>query len=330
MLWAQQMQIKLSKLIKLSNIIICLGILIASNSVVYAAKKNQNEKLPIEANAMVDKTLIHIGDKFTYKIIIKAPKNIEFESPQLLSQDLPNFAIKDFGSSQKGIFGKKTYTQWYLLDTYISGEQTIPAKIVKYRPKGQTEWQELNIKELKINVKSVLNTVSAKTSIHDIRGPKKIVSKFWIYFGICLLIVLIAIIIIGVIVLKQKKQNYKIPPIPAHIIAYTALSALEKKDYISQGLAKDYYAELSDIIRHYLENRFNIRAPEMTTEEFLIKVREDNTLAVEHKTLLRDFLANCDLVKFAEYKPPEQKANLSFESAKNLVDQTKLTLVNGN
>ncbi len=98
---------------------------------------------------------------------------------------------------------------------------------------------------------------------------------------------------------------------------------MEKKDYIRKGKTKAYYIELSDIMRRYLENRFNIRAPEMTTEEFLIKVKEDSVLSLEHKGLLRDFLLNCDLVKFAKYQPAEQEAGLSFASAKKLIDQTK-------
>ena len=85
----------------------------------------------------------------------------------------------------------------------------------------------------------------------------------------------------------------------------------------------DNRVELSDIVRRYLENRFNLRAPEMTTEEFLNGVKDNKALSYEHKSLLREFLLHCDLVKFAKYEPPEKEADLSFKSAKELIDQTK-------
>jgi len=82
-------------------------------------------------------------------------------------------------------------------------------------------------------------------------------------------------------------------------------------------------SEISDIIRHYLENRFLLKAPEMTTEEFLFYVRDYSQLIKEHKTLLKEFLLTCDLVKFAKYVPLFEEMDAIFVSAKKLVDETK-------
>lgn len=295
----------------------------ASGSVSFAAGEKEKKNSEIEAAAAVDKTSIQIGDRLTYTITVKAKKNIEVEFPQILPENLSGFAIKDFGSSTKGLFGKKTFKQWYLLDTYVSGEHAIPAAVVKYRTKGQTDWQELNVNEVKLEVKSILNNASNRADIRDIRGPKSFAGGIRLYTLIALSVLLILGGVFALILLKKKQEESKAPPTPAHIIAYEALAALEKKDYIHQGQTKAYYIELSDIVRHYIENRFNIRAPEMTTEEFLLKVKEDSSLSVEHKGLLRDFLTNCDLVKFAKYQPAETETSLALASARRLVDQTK-------
>ena len=90
-------------------------------------------------------------------------------------------------------------------------------------------------------------------------------------------------------------------------------------------MIKEIYIELSDIVRHYLENRFILRAPEMTTEEFLDKLKDTDMLSYDQKILLKDFLFHCDLVKFARYGPTEKEIDSSFKSAENLVDQTKRT-----
>lgn len=302
-------------------IVFCaLGAFLAGAGVCFAAEAKGSG---IEVFASVDRPSIRIGDKITYTITAKAAEDIEVEFPQILPENLAGFAVKDFGSSQKSLFGKKTFKQWYLLDTYASGEHMIPQAAVKYRAKGKSDWQELSAKEIKVEVKSLLDAASAKGDIRDIRGPRSLAGRIWPYALAALIAFLIIAAVFVFIILKKKKEEYSAPPVPAHLIAYEALACLQKKDYIRRGQAKAYYIELSDIARRYLENRFNIRAPEMTTEEFLTKIKEDSALSPEHKGLLRDFLTNCDLVKFARYQPQEAEADLSLDSAKRLIDQTK-------
>jgi hypothetical protein len=85
----------------------------------------------------------------------------------------------------------------------------------------------------------------------------------------------------------------------------------------------NYYVELSFIIRRYIEDRFDVRAPEMTTEEFLSKVKDMNVLSDEQKALLKNFLSYCDLIKFAKYGSTYEEMEASFESAKKFIGQTK-------
>ena len=64
-----------------------------------------------------------------------------------------------------------------------------------------------------------------------------------------------------------------------------------------------WYVELSDIVRRYIEERFSLRAPELTTEEFLVEAGRSGKLSVSHRGLLSEFLERCDRVKFARYRP---------------------------
>lgn len=306
-------------IINLICAIFSLGVFLSGGSA-SCADADEGKKNPgIEAAAAVDKARIRIGDKIIYSLTVKAKSNIEVEFPQILPLESAGFAVKGFGSSQKGLFGRKTFKQWYILDTYVSGEHAIPATAIKYRAKGQTDWQELSVNEVKLEVKSVLDAATNKIALRDIRGPKSFAGQMRLYA----LVTLTLLAVFSLILLHKKRDERRASPVPAHIIAYEALAALEKKDYIRKGLTKIYYTELSDIVRRYLEYRFNIRAPEMTTEEFLIKVKEDSILSLEHKILLRDFLTHCDLVKFAQYQPAETEASLSLPLARQLIDQTK-------
>ena len=278
---------------------------------------------PVGVRVSVDKKSVTIGDKIRYEITVRALKNIEVQFPDF-GAIVGDFAIKDFGFQKQSSFGRQTLRQWYVLDTYVTGKVTIPKAIIKYKAKADTEWSQKETEEVEIEVRSVLNKAgSIEVDIADIESPVPLPSKksriaLWLA-----LIVLTGLLGITLVLMKKKIGAPLAFPRPAHEIAYEQLEALEKKDFIRQGRSKEYFVEISDIIRRYLENRFSLRAPEMTTEEFLSSAQAASRLSIEQKLLLREFLTSCDLVKFAKYLPVSDEVAAAFERAKKLVDQTK-------
>jgi hypothetical protein len=119
-----------------------------------------------------------------------------------------------------------------------------------------------------------------------------------------------------------QKRRAAIPPVPVvppHIRA---------KEKLQQALAllsqpREFCIMVSDAIRWYLEERFDFRAPERTTEEFLHELQATSLLSPDQKTSLGDFLARCDLVKFARYEPGEPELRDLQSSALRLVDETE-------
>lgn len=86
---------------------------------------------------------------------------------------------------------------------------------------------------------------------------------------------------------------------------------------------KSFCSEVSDIIRVYLEERFRFHAPDRTTEEFLLELQSTDLLMHDQKESLRDFLEQCDLVKFARYEPTENELRGLHASALRLIDETE-------
>jgi len=160
-------------------------------------------------------------------------------------------------------------------------------------------------------------------TLRDIKGPLGLGNRFNILLLLGALVFLALLALLFMLLLRRKKASSGIPKRPAHEIAYEQLERLKAKNLIGQAKTKEYYSEVSDIIRRYLENRFLLKAPEMTTEEFLFYVREYSQLISGHKTLLKEFLLACDLVKFAKYVPLSEEIDAIFASAKKLVDETK-------
>ena len=165
----------------------CLIISVLISAVCFAKGTDSSDKLPLEASVSVDKDKVTIGDKITYTLVVKSDKDIEIEFPEF-AQNLGNFAIKDFGSSEKGWFKTKTYRQWYALDTYVSGKYSIPASSIKYRQKGQGEWQEASVDEVSVEVESILESAEGKQDIREIAGPigfpVKILRYVWGILGL--------------------------------------------------------------------------------------------------------------------------------------------------
>ena len=118
---------------------------------------------------------------------------------------------------------------------------------------------------------------------------------------------------------KWRSQIPIVPPVPAHVRAKQKLA--EALALIAQP--KSFCILVSDTIRLYLEERFDFRAPERTTEEFLHELQGTNLLAAEQKAKLGEFLESCDLVKFAKYEPGEPELLGLHSSAVRLVDETE-------
>jgi len=119
---------------------------------------------------------------------------------------------------------------------------------------------------------------------------------------------------------KNRKTNIVLPPpVPAHIRAKQKLA--EALALIAQP--KPFVIAVSDAARAYLEERFDFRAPERTTEEFLRELSGTRLLVKEQKESLGGFLASCDLVKFAKYEPGEKELRELHGAAVKLVEETK-------
>ncbi|MEM9492042.1 MAG: hypothetical protein AAGC55_23045, partial [Myxococcota bacterium] len=88
-----------------------------------------------------------------------------------------------------------------------------------------------------------------------------------------------------------------------------------------------WYVELSAIIRRYLEDRYSLRAPELTTEEFLYIASRSGQISTSHRELLSAFLTGCDRVKFAGYVPDQAESRKSLGAARQFVEESRLVAI---
>ena len=162
--------------------------------------------------------------------------------------------------------------------------------------------------------------------IRDIKLPIDIPSPLaWLWIALAVLAILASMagLIIWLMKRPKKQEVMETAPVSAWDRAYARLENLKYKNLIDRQYLKPFYTELGDIIRHYLEERFLLKAPEMTTEEFLDSLKNSSVLNESQKGLLKEFLYACDMVKFAKHESDAMEAQKSFDLAKQLVDQTR-------
>lgn len=161
---------------------------------------------------------------------------------------------------------------------------------------------------------------AAATDIRDIKPPIEISNGFeWVPAAFAIIVLAIAAFFIWRWWQRRKSVVPVEPPVPAHIRAKQKLQ--EALALISQP--KEFCVLVSDTIRFYLEERFQFRAPERTTEEFLRELNATDLLVAEQKESLGKFLESCDLVKFAKYEPGENELRGLHGSAVKLVEETE-------
>ena len=154
--------------------------------------------------------------------------------------------------------------------------------------------------------------------IHDIKGLVPLPRSPWLY----LLLILAAAAAVVFWLWKRRRPATSIMPVPLptpYEIAIRALQRLREEN----PPVEEFYTRLSDIVRRYLEGQWGLRAPELTTEEFLYEASRDHALSVEHKELLGAFLQESDLVKFARLCPGADDRKRAFDAAEKFVTDTR-------
>lgn len=166
---------------------------------------------------------------------------------------------------------------------------------------------------------NLLQTAATTNGLRDIKPPVEIPSGWeWLWWTLAVLA--LAALIAGLLLwLKRRRDNRPAPPpLPPHVRALERLR--EALGLIAQP--EPFVVAVSNTLRLYLEERFDFRAPERTTEEFLYELQAETLLTARQKESLAGFLESSDLVKFARYQPGEAELQDLHGSAVRLVEET--------
>jgi hypothetical protein len=120
----------------------------------------------------------------------------------------------------------------------------------------------------------------------------------------------------------RRNLTGKVRPLTAQEWAAREIDRLEALDLPAIGELDRYHTELGDIVRAYLEKRFQLPASHQTTAEFLETMKKSPHLSDGQRQQLRDFLERCDMAKFARAAPPPEECRAVAVVARSFIRET--------
>ncbi len=139
--------------------------------------------------------------------------------------------------------------------------------------------------------------------------------------GICaaVLAAFAALVAIAYLIVRKIRLMVKIHRMSPVERAMYELDVLLRKGLPGRGFYKDFYVELTMVVRRYIERCHSVKAPNLTTDEFLQAAKDNPAFSPEALAGLRQFLESADLVKFAGVEATPETADAATDSARDYI-----------
>lgn len=295
------------------------------------AKTTENG--PAKATVTVWPSKPTLGEPIYLRLDIEAPSGVEIDAPfqEAGDQRLGRFKVVGFvRDSRRNADGSLHQEQTYTLEAPSSGKHRVPPlrlEMVDSRADvpQQVGPQEVLTEEVPLDIAPV----AAATIGQELRPAAgkldpKVGGTPWttILFAVSAAAVLLSS---ALLLLRGWRSRRRIAAKrDAYAEAIAKLRSLEARGAPEDESADAWFVELSAIVRSYLEHRYDIRAPELTTEEFLGVAARAPELTTAHRTQLSAFLERCDRVKFAGYRPDSNESIDTLAAARAFIEETRL------
>ncbi len=277
---------------------------------------------PVSIETKLLKSKVRIGDEFKLYMLVDRPRKIAVSPPD------PKISIKPFEIKSVEISpvkkGQNRIQETFILTMTVFdlGDLEIPAISVSYQTEGGVTGQ-LKTKPVKMKVVGVGAKITDKADIRPIKGPVSSgLTRFWTWV-MGLLAGLLFIVFLTLFILRKIKEIRSAESRkPAHERVLIEIKRLKDKGYLEERRYKEFYSELSDILRLYLERAFKVEALERTTSELVdeLKQKQFNLTAVSQ---MKQVLEETDLIKFAKFVPDHATASRIEGLIVTIVEETK-------
>lgn len=286
----------------------------------------------VSVTAQLDSTVIFIGGQIDLKLEVSQPENLNVTFPLLTDTITQNIEIVKAGSldSIPQDNNRILLQQTYRITSFDSGLHYIPP--IQFELANAELTRPIETEAMALMVVNPFEEVDPQKGITDIKTPLNTpfhlseLYRYWPYLvGLIVLGLIIAFVVfryynreVNIPLLKKEK-----PKVAPHVVALNRLDHIKEEKLWQRDLVKRYYSDVTDTLRHYIEERFQIRAMEQTTDEIMDAFKSVDLREVKSIDNLKQILQAADLVKFAKHEPLPDENDLSMINAYFFVNQTK-------
>ncbi len=278
------------------------------------------------------KDTILIGDQVEWKSVLKVPNGLTASIDPMSEYVVPGVElIGDFRIDT--VKRHKTYSDVEavgLITSFDSGSYKLPPLVV-YFTRGEEIVDTLRLKELDLEV-TTIPIDTATYEMYDIRPQFQYPVTFaevapWAGGGL----LLVAIIVAAVYYFRRRKAGKDVfapakPKDPAHIVALRKLEEIRNEKLWQDGKEKQFYTEVTDTLRAYIEDRFDIKTFERTSGEILEDIAEKDLTPADYE-ILKEIFSTSDLVKFAKYTATQEENENAIPASVRFVNDTFLQAI---
>jgi hypothetical protein len=286
----------------------------------------------IKVSAAFDTSRIFIGDQIKFSVTVDQPEGMQISIPEFKDSIITHIDILSGPrtDSVRNLKGNLRIRKEYLVTSFDSGRYQIPPVFAELKTEEgikrfYSDYTYLDVQRTNIA------PADTTAKIFDIVAPYKApITLGEILPWILIVLLVAAAVYYALRFYKKLRKNPDIPeivkiPEPAHIIAFRELEKLKEEKLWQKGGIKLYYTRLTEILRQYLENRFQVYSLELTTSETLDALVRAGFKRDAKYEKIKAVLNGADMIKFAKYNPEPTENESYFQDAWNFVEETKLT-----
>ena len=284
--------------------------------------------LALVVSAAIDSTTLFIGDQTDLHLRATCEVGEQVQLPVIDEQLIPGIEVVDRTIIDTTTLndGRVQYNQYLTLTSFE--DSLFYIEPLPFVSGDDTVWSE----SLMLNVVQPFELDSADMAITDIKGIYRAPIWWWGFLRWVLLALAVAGIGVGGYYLitylqsrmgKREEDAVAAEPLrPAEEVALEKLDIIREQKIWQTGQVKEYHTQLTDVVREYIDRRFEVSSAEQTSDETLRAMRP---LLNDKKDLyeqLRKMLTLADLVKFAKWTTTPDENELSLRSAYAFVKET--------